>query len=891
MWPVAAVVVPVCFLCLTAAARPEVAPDGRLSRLRENARACNVTSRPIDPNTSEVTVGSETHVVYTYDPAKAEVAQLGDNTLSKLYVAINCVFAAWTVSELSAFLEPFTVRLQSNFVYHRNDVFENDYVESMEILNRIAKQTEHFVNILMNYFNVEPYDSTLETIFLKSLLSLSIKINFIKSFYANILINDDDVTDDIAGNIINDGDFTVDDNDNNDDYRDDDDIKGSDDFIVQIILEVINTIQKFMALSCQFPTSSHDTNKLNSNPTVNSNLNESDIAKFLGNINELDIELHKTCDVRDMLLLNIYYNIFDDTLHDIELKTDDGNVLIVQLIEKIDLFYDLDVVFWYQEVVLKAIMKFLFSEILEFLKHNDTFSENIRNKFNEIYEKLFLDFRNLPPNLIKCFSILNNNEQIHYDDFIKQINIYTDSLQEIVLRKSENINVLPTNSGPTLETFLDRIVTNIESFKCFIRLYEFLRSEYNKHYIPFLKKPQKIKIFLQTVRNNDNQLLIDQLIDRSKIQLKEKFLNKLGCKYVRGLFHFCYASFVYLNHLHSESADQSDDDTKEGDSYLTKVEESLTDLLYNYWHRPHFEMVYDIIPSIEMLRKKFFKEKKYHDLKRLVYVTMADFDAYGLKFCHPPEYNFLFRYNMNFDTFGQFVPITREITTYMLQLKNVGIQKLSNKLPSIEIIYDTYKKNRTAFELYENIIQFNWKLEKKSIGYIYNNITSSVLSTSYVYAFYDFLFKFFLAQLYYEVYHIANSGIIFYGNDDLCSKCTNLFEDVEKLRKQLPKMYLSTIECINEFAPYIKDMICVPSSSEPLRTKTILLQNKNANDEFSIIGVSVALNIQKPGTPNNSDDSNPKQLIEKFYEEIHKMFTSVKLIKEFYLQLKVMHRQ
>jgi len=150
-----------------------------------------------------------------------------------------------------------------------------------------------------------------------------------------------------------------------------------------------------------------------------------------------------------------------------------------------------------------------------------------------------------------------------------------------------------------------------------------------------------------------------------------------------------------------------------------------------------------IIPLIEILSNDLTENIDYYGSKRLVYVMMTALNKYTLEYCNPPQYNFLLFNNYNFDIIGQ-LP---KIKSNLIDMTN---QEMLSSSSEILKFYKLFISQVDIFESFKNI-NFTWKGETKNISELYLNVTSIVVSPYHIYDFFNLIFKFIAAALYYEL--------------------------------------------------------------------------------------------------------------------------------------------
>ncbi|CAI6348809.1 unnamed protein product [Macrosiphum euphorbiae] len=421
-----------------------------------------------------------------------------DMYMSVFYIYTNCSFAEWLQNKLFKFIEKFPIFYQSKFQNTYNNEFNKRFVRPniIDKLIDIDSFVKRFINILLHNFlhlaDSRDYDTSL----LKTMLLLQFKIHFLT--------------------------LPV-----------DTEQPPSDDVVVRSILEIMNLIQTFMATNCDVHTHNEkyftaDKYFIKSSHffdfwiTISADTND-----FIGNIFNLIKQLgledsNKYCNTDQMLLVNVVAENPDHPvlweISHAEVYTNSKTIKIYQILNKIDKREcDLELIFWYQESIFKAIVKLIYSKILTALQQGTS-------KPDEIVESI-PKFIELPTDVTDYFTSIiydkdEENEQINTDDIkeklIKKITDLRDSITNIILI---TYNTIKNQDVSKLDEFTTYIDLSSEKFYCYISVFKFLRKEFTKYYIPFLRDLSKVEHIVyedvkidEIVRSDVN----DKLTDSSK---------------------------------------------------------------------------------------------------------------------------------------------------------------------------------------------------------------------------------------------------------------------------------------------------------------------------------------------------------------------------------------
>jgi len=231
------------------------------------------------------------------------------------------------------------------------------------------------------------------------------------------------------------------------------------------------------------------------------------VDSFLGDIYLLGLDSNVYCSVNEMLLFDISL-IFGQT----KWFTENSEINVEDAVRTIMNSYDLLKMYWFQKHIFNTIIKQLFTLTVEHFWKN-TLSETILKKLETITSRIFSDIKNLPHNLTEYLSLMKSKEMDTWSEQKKFVNVvenYLDSLGYIILKADSNLSPNKSKGGnnlrshqynmpfSTLEEFMDYLNLNIEEFKCFSRLFEFLHYQYNDiNYRPFENYSKNIRIFEQ----------------------------------------------------------------------------------------------------------------------------------------------------------------------------------------------------------------------------------------------------------------------------------------------------------------------------------------------------------------------------------------------------------
>lgn len=918
-----------------------------------------VKSKRIDgnDNISNVLINENKYIIYVYDPEVEENsnANYDNKNVNRFYTCMNCQFAIWTQEELMKFIKPFPLLYNASFLDTYNNVFERTFEESVKILINITEYIVRFIDILLNFINASTYPLLIDTIVLKSLVSLYFKCDYIKTIHNHkhyFVVENENVF-------------------NN---------KLSDNVIIQTVFETINELQQFVVMNCELSTT-HVHHKQFYGFVLSDNFlfNESkhnDIKTFLLSIKPINLEspILKNCTIKQMLLENIVMTSCVDKIsceiYNAEWNTNYGLVSVKDVFERIQhSLFNLDVIFWYQELILKTIMKIICRKLLNFFDTNSHVYaksvETFRNAFKTIYLEVLSKFSGLPINLIDLFALLASKQEyeLYRNNVYTKVNNYLDSLKEINLKTATNTNAQKYNKhdrdlnlilngigvfddeeskftidygnvdeqslkDSSLDDFMNNMIKYSHDFKCFFHIYSLVYKEKNKYYMPFINNPKKINSFVRNIilnhanlmnnkRNKEDKQFIEkygQFILRTwnikqldeKLNTSDRQFKHLvndECKFVRGLYHYCFETIIYLNNGSTEFLDSKDKYYSEARQSLIIIKNYLIDVNYTiteYWNHPIFKIAYHLVPVMETVVELFFKDNKLPDLIRLLYMIMTELNKYGVEFCNPPEYNFGLFNNLNFDQ--SMKQISEEIEISLNNIKSIYTkQNGKHEFFNLNSLYDMFVKNQIDFIVYSDIIEFYWKGDKKNIEFIYRNIRSITLYPIYLYEFYDITYKHFISALYYEIYDFyrylcqqKNKSV--FKNSSSTKDCNKFKGIISKniLEENIfPKYFNNLITDFIEYLSFIYKHFC---TTEKNQLKEIEKIKEKIDNQLLQFGIFVNLDNQKLNKSQLNGKKSKYKLFKKiiqfldpedFGKKIHEILALVSSINEIFKYINI----
>jgi len=545
-----------------------------------------------------------------------------------------------------------------------------------------------------------------------------------------------------------------------------------------------------------------------------------DIGEFLNDIKPLRLDEHENCTVNQIL----FKGKIIEKLHDVKWKTDNGTVIVENVLENIKVTDDLSIIFWYQGYMFTTVMYLLLKTLKTHYERYTLLSKEILGNFNDWINSMALTkIPNLSPEFRESIHRLAaHNHQTKYSErngLVVAIKKYEDSVP-VVFVKDPFIITSSDDFTTILNTFT-------KEFNCFIRLFKYFSFAYSDitYHSAIFTYSTKIAEYERKVatENKTNELFshLKFFVKDNKSfpanntyhTLDDLYKDK-GCKLFIGLYHYCVKIIIDLNHIHYESKKANETQVKSKyyqriEYYLDKILEHFKELLPGYHHLPHLKVVLNIIPQIILGKEFLYSKKNYDELKRTVYVIMTELNAHGVQYCNPPNYNFLLFNNLNFDIITQLSFVEGFIKD---QIKSLKVEK--SKLVSTNNWYITIMEPFTQimnriddFDMYERFIKQNWKGKKRTMRFMYNCLTSTALSASTSFAAIEFFLKFALAVFFYE--SDKSIGKIFKCDNYLTKKMYVIYGlDAQKFPNKftnlITKMNMYDY-CFNETKMYLDD--------------------------------------------------------------------------------------
>ncbi|CAI6369114.1 unnamed protein product [Macrosiphum euphorbiae] len=674
-------------------------------------------------------------ILYGYLVPSAATETKTDMYMSVFYIYTNCSFAEWLQNKLFKFIEKFPIFYQTKFQNTKNNEFNKPFVRPnlIDKLIEIDSFVKRFINILLHNFlhlaDSRDYDTSL----LKTMLLLQFKIHFLTLHVDTKQPPIDDV-------------------------------------VVRSILKIMNLIQTFMATNCDVHTynkkyyNKYDKYIIKSSHffdfwiTTSADKTDS-ILKILNIIKEMGLEdSNKYCNTDQMLLVNIVaenpdHPVLWEISHAV-VYTNPKTIKIYQILNKIEKREcDLELIFWYQESIFNAIVKLTYNKIIKALQQGTLLKP-------EDIVKSIPKFIELPTDVTDYFT-----NGIYDTDVQKELQIINDDIKEKLIKKITDLrdsitniilityNTTKNQDVSNLDEFTTYMNSNSEKFYCYISVCKFLRNEFTKYYIPFIRDLSKVEhIVYENVK-------IDEFV-RSDVNYK--LTNSSRCQYVRDLYSLCLEATTFLKMVLDAEYDLVDEYSQEVNTILTTIRKWSNEVIERCTYKGCRNLLKVSYHIYVVLNPKHTDHFKYNQAPMFMSLIMSILNTYGIDHCSPPKFNFLLFNSTYLGAIGNDAVLNKRLYSFVQSLEvyqNIPIVENYSIFLNIDNFYKTYLEETALFTKNKDKFSFFYKGERKYIHEIYNNIRAIILDPAHVFKLYDIYFKFILCSIFYKVWLFANNSI------------------------------------------------------------------------------------------------------------------------------------
>ncbi|CAI6343168.1 unnamed protein product [Macrosiphum euphorbiae] len=432
--------------------------------------------------------------------------------------------------------------------------------------------------------------------------------------------------------------------------------------------------------------------------------------------------------------------------------TNPKTIKIYQILNKIEKHEsDLELIFWYQESIFNAIVKLIYSKIITALQQGTSKPEDIVKSIPKFIE--------LPTNVTDYFTsgiydTDEKNEQIINDDIkeklIKKITDLHDSITNIIL---ETYNTTENQDVSNLDEFTTYMNSNSEKFYCYISVFKFLRNEFTKYYIPFLRDLSKVEhIVYEDVK-------IDEIV-RSDVD--DKLTDSSSCQYVRDLYSLCLEATTFLKMVLDTKNDLVEEYSEEVHTILTTIRNWSIEVIERCTYKGCRDLLKVSYHIYVVLNPKHTDHFKYNQVPMYMSLIMSILNTYFIDHCSPPKFNFLLFNSTYLQAIGNDDVLNKRLNSFVQSLaayRKIPIVANYSIFLNIDNFYKIYLEDTALFTKNKDKFSFFYKGERKYIHEIYDNIRAIILDPSHVFKFYDIYFKFILCSIFYKVWVFANYSV------------------------------------------------------------------------------------------------------------------------------------
>lgn len=805
----------------------------------------------ISDNLTKIIIKSQSYVIFHHDPKYGEKTGVDNFSKStKFYSCINCEFANWTQLELYKIIETVPLLHHKIFINKYSAFFGTFFQNTVRVFDEAEKYNDRFTRILFNFISVYSYSSLLDTSVLKILVSLRFKINLIRPNYERFLRESRD-------NV----------------YK----------IIIVRMLETINELQKFKALNCDLSSFRYDNKAFYGYSMSARSTNEIDIDSFLEHIGPTELETSGApCGVNQMTLKNLIdsTNVSTDEILNASVSLTHGDVRMKDVVEHVINSDNLEIILWYQSIVVDAIVRLIFGKIYDVLLSNDSVLDaNVTAKLREL-KFIFSHYANVSKDAIDCFRLTSSYANATNEERNKlrnMLNVYLTPDEDRIYVVNDRtalpnfrINIKRDDASKTnLIEFLDGIIENVEDYKCFVKSYELFNNEYKRYYIPHSTEPEnvyflvskkicnersnryydsaygqrdrpdkRIKLSHQTSASTSNTPLYPNKSYPIYINYVSIYENEQKIEIVRNLYYLCFETFIVLG----DTLNNNDPDTsvvqnmEEIAKNLRSIHQYLYSLSNNYDEDKSLNKItYNLLPVLGNVIEHLRSQGTYDEIIRLLHVFITEFNGYGLLNCKLKSCNYLLFNDIDFGFCGLHSLVRNDFDKF-IETNRFRYNDDNNRPPLFKEIDERFAGKSEKFHAYDSRIMLYWKGEKLNIGDIIHSLHNAISHPSYAYAMLDIYLKFFIAVFYYETLMLLKC-MQNHLNDSIIPK---IIEMVTISKGLFPKKFHSIIDYCNAyFKEFLGECLGEKNTSESISYE------KKLFNEFEILGIFVDSNVSE----------------------------------------------
>jgi len=553
---------------------------------------------------------------------------------------------------------------------------------------------------------------------------------------------------------------------------------------------------------------------------------------------------------------------------------------------------DLDVIYWYMDILLDAIIRLFCKKTVSKLKSEQVLNIKITEGF-KILSFLFTELTIDSEEVIEGFNFLASNQELskverleltsvmekyHRKEFsLPNIDYATDSSKMFPFFKIEHFLHTPDNPVSSLEKFMNSIINRVSDYKCFVNIFELLKIEHQQNYQSKTRNPSKVyefvysRILSEPEGEHWQESLNGYLYNKSMINTRRLLFRSVSrddnmCKLVINIYEYCVEYCLALIWEENLSVEISNENNEEVSKFIDGISKVLDHIYNNLKFSDRFiiELLLVIRPILEIKRdqKTNWDSEKIIEFIRILYIIMIELNKYGLEACTNDKDENLFFNFINYDTMGDHPNVSQEIMDKWISFVPTIPSSIASTLPNLYFSFEKIKKFFTVKILGNDYIRMYWRGELKNFYQIFDDVKFDILNPYYIYALYDVYFKFQMTLLYYDfrfiMEHIHVNKLII-SNSELLSVCHR--DDVDKLLIDVTILYggfsENFINCISAFC----SRIVATSYIRPYETPDTC---KNVENIIKRIGVDFVLmfpyrDIKSPYRKGNQQRIGPDE--------------------------------
>lgn len=643
------------------------------------------------------------------------------------YICLSCEFGRWIKNTLFEIIKdlPIFYHIDIFHVLYGNE-FEKKLKKSSETAIKLFDYVDKFIYILSTLIYVEEYTvSSNETTVLHILYEIKFKIQnkYVKNLRYSFNSN-----------------------------------KNYDQMVVRDFLEIINKTQSYIILNCHSDELSFEPEnvlkkkylygysinlKTYDNDFINKLLESTKLMRMIKDSNTY-------CTTNQMLLKDLIH--YDRTKGnesmiylseiiggaEITLAEESNSMTIGEILNKTQDMSDLEFVYFYLSTIFKTMMKIMFVVTEPLVTKRSYAQYDVQFYFTDNFKKIQKIKNKIPKMFVDYFEYL-----VEISSSFEKSDTILDNLKLYFKNNVYDIklcNLKLNNIGDDLSKFINDIVDVADYFECANDLYQFLRFEYDKYYVPFIVESNVRQFILPTKNRN----IISKTIN-----------NMDECNYVNSIYLLCVEIIINLNNINnSKNAPSRKAHAWVANEIFSRIQKYFQATIESkLLDHNILKIAYNSF--IIMANIKCITDVSYVDnCERAVYLFMTELNGYSLKYC-THQTGFLIHQNVDFSDVGKRDVLENRI----IKLLNINVESLRNSIPlldyahfDLQSMYETFVKKSTIFTSYDHIVYYYWKGEKKKFSTFYAHLKSKItLGPHFLYAFYDFYFKFYVGVLYIEI--------------------------------------------------------------------------------------------------------------------------------------------